>query len=70
MEYPEKSCLRCCEYTCEKSGPYYKCHACGFIERERPRASESVEAFQDRIERTLDLVEIFNFGKRRKVKGR
>ncbi len=67
--HPIKSCLRCCERTLERSGRSYRCRSCGFIEKEKVRASDSVDSFQDRIERTLDLVEIFNFGKRRSIRG-
>ncbi len=64
-----KNCLRCCERTLERCGRSYRCRSCGFIEKEKVKASESVDSFQDRIEKTLDLVEIFDFGKGLPVRG-
>jgi FtsZ-binding cell division protein ZapB len=62
--HPTKSCLRCCEPTLERSGQFYRCRTCGFLEEETQSLSESIDSYQDRIERTLDLVEIFSLGRR------
>lgn len=63
-----RSCLRCCETALEKSGGIYRCRTCGFVERDR-HGGDAVDTYQDRLERTLDLVEIFNLGARQRMRG-
>ena len=63
---PTKNCLRCCERSLERSGRSYRCRSCGFIENNHLTASDLVEDSQERMGRTLDLVEIFNLVSRRR----
>ena len=56
----QKRCLRCGERACEKISSEYRCHACGFVEKKEQRIEDYVDHLEERIDRTLDLVEIFN----------
>jgi len=57
----QKRCLRCGEMASEKVSSEYRCRVCGYVENKKPKYSESIDALEERADRTLDLVEIFNF---------
>lgn len=63
----QKRCLRCGERACEKSHSHYRCQACGFVENRKKRIGDYVDHLEERVDRTLDLVEIFDLsmGRRR-----